>query len=359
MAKLVINLNPQLESAQRLIGIANGARVKSVASWFGSGSEILNTEQDIRNTKRARIFVPYMVGFQTIQAGLTQALANGGVASNVPQVAEREVELANEIMTKPLLWRPRSGEQLEASEILQKYQTHFINGVAAFKDNAFWANIVNIVQNGPVNKNTPATSLPDRGEVTATTEIRALTAPEERGKAWRYAITSAVTRIMEFKDAIKLAGFDNSSIRIVVTPSVLSDLEADQRYNVRTDSLITRDANISHAEATEVEIGRFAGKWPIAVSTQISDNAIDYIVGLSGAAKSVFMIQNYLNYDKAVGINAYVVSMEAEEGTGVFFPQYISIGSPTLPARQAVSSAPISLTDTLTLSVNSGENPTA
>lgn len=120
--------------------------------------------------------------------------------------------------------------------------------------------------------------------------------------------------LKKHKDKLTQNKFKNKDFVIVMNADRERVVENDTRYNIYNE----KSAN---------ENGIFDGDLdgtPIIISKQLPDN-VEAFVMLRGSAVSLFAIRNYLNVDKAVGVQAYGITMEFDEGTGVFLPHMISI----------------------------------
>ncbi len=95
-------LNKNIVSRKKLIGIANFVAHNSEARFLSRGTEILSTEQEIRDTKKANVLLPLLTGIQDVEEVLSQAKA-GGVKLDEIRINEMIVNLANEKVTKPII----------------------------------------------------------------------------------------------------------------------------------------------------------------------------------------------------------------------------------------------------------------
>ncbi len=97
-----LETNAALESRKKLVGIAKNVSRESIATALSAGSSILSTEQEVRDTKKVRVLVPFLVGSKKVADVLTEA-QGGGVKTIKAPIGERTVSLANELITDPVI----------------------------------------------------------------------------------------------------------------------------------------------------------------------------------------------------------------------------------------------------------------
>ena len=136
-----LTFNKNVISAKKLIGIANFIGVKSEAMALSAGNDILSTDKEIRDTKKAQVLMPLMVEVVDVKQLLSQ-FKNGGLEFNEMELNEFIVELANEKATKPLMYRPRDGEVISADGLLGRYQNSLQISAVVSVDRAYYNNIV-------------------------------------------------------------------------------------------------------------------------------------------------------------------------------------------------------------------------
>lgn len=341
-----IELNANISSSKKLVGIANGVSAKSISKWLSGSSQVLSTEQDVRDTKEVSVLIPFLVGVKKVADVLTEAAA-GGVKSSKPKVGERIVKLANELITEPLTWRPRDGEVISADALLGKYKEGFITSATVVKDQAYFATIA--------TKGTAGLSTGEKIEVVDTTAAHGAATAEEKGKAFAGLIADATIRIMEHTDGVFQGDFDNGDIAVATTPSIHKYLNVANKYLIKTDGAYAT-ANASSPVQLD---GLYDGIHEFKSSKQLRHSKLDFIVMIKGAAVSQFLFMDFMNYDKREGVNAYVLSLEFNEGTGIFFPQLITIGAKTadITSQDAVGSGSIDLMAGVELADTTSTNP--
>lgn len=140
----------------------------------------------------------------------------------------------------------------------------------------------------------------------------------EKAKESAFLFTNQIrqerAKLKKHKDKLTQNKFKNSDFVIVMTADRERVVENDTRYNIY---------NEKSANANGIFDGDLDGT-PIIISKQMPANVESYIM-LRGSAVSLFAVRNHLNVDKAVGAHAFGISMEFDEGTGVFLPHMISI----------------------------------
>ncbi len=310
---LALNANP--ETRIKLIGIAKNTKQRSLSTIFSSGTNILSTEQEIRDTKQARIFIPLLKGVKKFSDVLAQAKTNS-VATTEGLLAERQVSLANEMITEPTIWRPRDGEVIEASELLGRYQEGFSISASVFKDRAYFETMV--VQGhaglstGQKLGASDTTSLVDaNGNAIAGKE-----------KELAQAIRKDIKSILTTKDKFVQGGITRQNLVIAVRPGVTFALEQDAYYNMYSQA----SKGVAEAQ-NDFLLPDFTFYGVNAYETNQLPDGVDYVVTVKGAASSIFLFKGAMNFDKVAGVNAYAMSLEFNEGTMVALPQLIRVGA--------------------------------
>lgn len=78
MGAETLTFNKNVVSAKKLIGIAKFLAHNSEAQALSAGNDILSTDQEIRDTKKAQVLMPLMVEVVDVKQLLTQ-FKNGGI----------------------------------------------------------------------------------------------------------------------------------------------------------------------------------------------------------------------------------------------------------------------------------------
>lgn len=341
MAAATLALSKNVVSAKRLIGIANFVRVSSEATFLSSGTSILSTEQEIRDTKKAQVLLPLMVDTLDVKDVLTQAKA-GGVHLTEAELNEFIVELANEKITKPQIWRPRDGETISANGLFDRFKSSYEISAVVSKDKSYYENIkYQAVKGVPVAKGIAAAAKLLKGKV-VDSQLKTATVKD---KAFEFAniVRHEIADLMIVKDKMTQQYFTKSDFAIVVPALMNIHLENDVRYNMYTEKV---------QSANGILTGNFDGV-DVLVSKRLPAG-VNGIIMLKGAAVSVFALRNKMNNDKVVGVEAYAASLEFDEGTGVFIPHMITILSDaTAPA--AITAQDRVTFDDLTLAMSLSE----
>ncbi len=319
-------LNKNIQTAKKLAGIANFVQKNSEAKFLSRGTDVLSTEQEIRDTKKAQVLIPMLTEIKDVATVLAQAKA-GGIALEALSINEFIVNLKNEKITAPSIYRPRDGEVLNADELLNRYANSFSLTSTVAKDASFYQNIVAQGTAG-VPVAVGGTSL--KAEIVDAT----LAGTDVKEDAFKFAnlIRSARNRIKKHKDKFLQTRVSNKDIAIVVNADGETLLGNDARYNMYSEAAVNMNG------ALELEIDGAFDKSPVLVSKQLPVG-IDFVVMMFGSATSLFAIRNKLNMDKIVGVDAYATSLEFDEGTGVWLPHMITIGSSnvtTYPVQPAI-----------------------
>lgn len=316
MPKSTLALNKNIETRKKLVGIANFITRNSEARFLSRGTSILTTEQEIRDTKKAQVLIPLLQGVMDVIELLAQA-KGGGIKSEEIQLNEFIVELANEKVTKPIIYRPRDGEVINASSILQRMSASFNLTSTLAKDKAYYQNIlaqgkagvdiaVGAIQGQPKLKAEIVESKLDVTDANNDTGEKV----KNNATVFGSQLRRVRARIKRHKDRFFQSKIKNSDIAIVISTDGELVLENDARYNMYTEKAV----NMNGALDLEID-GQFDGS-PVLVSKQLPDG-VDFIVMVFGSATSLFAIRNKLNMDKVVGLEAYITTLEFDEGTGV------------------------------------------
>ena len=329
MGAFTLTFNKNVETKKMLIGIAKFIAINSEAAFLSQGTDILTTTQEIRATKKAQVLLPLLSGILDVKEVLSQAKA-GGVELTEADLNEFIVTLANEKVTKPQIFRPRDGEVLTeagADKIVGMYQNGYNITATVAKDRAFYASVVDGVKNGiplAVGGAVLKGAIVDAA-LTGNTE-------DEKNKDLVSKLLNARTGIKKTKDRFVQGKIANKDIVFVINTEAETRIELNTAYNMYTEAAQSKLGLNLSVEAT------LSGS-PVIVSKQLPAG-VDFMVFYKGAATSIFAIRKYLNFDKIVGVQAYASSLEFDEGTGVWLPQLITIGSSDLnllPVQTAVT----------------------
>lgn len=188
-----------------------------------------------------------------------------------------------------------------------------------------------------------------------TTAAHAKATNAEKAEAFQDLIDTETIRIMEHFDAVIQGEFDNNDIAVATTPSLHKILNKGKKQVVRTDA-----AFVKYSTNSSVQLdGLYDGIHEFKSTKQLIKEKIDFIVMVKGAAVSQFLFMDIMNYDKVGGVNAYKLSLEFNEGTGVYFPQLISIGAKTadIASQDAVGMGTLDLMTNVEAAITTGTNP--
>jgi hypothetical protein len=311
--KHTLGLNKNIETKKILVGIANFIQRNSEARYLSKGTQILTTEQEIRRTKKASVLLPLLQGIKDVKDVLREA-KGGGVKSTELSINEFIVELANEKITEPIIYRPRDGEVIDADSILQRVQGSYRITGQTGKDIAFYKNIlaqavpgIDVAVGGSAGNKLKAEVVESLLE-TADNQNDTREKIVDNALKFVNQIRKVRNRIKRHKDRFLQAKIPNRDICIIVDADGEMALQNDARYNLRTDLAVSDSGKLA-------EDGTLNGS-PVLVSKHLPDK-IDFIVMVFGAATSLFAIREVLNLDKIPGVQAYASSMEFDEGTGV------------------------------------------
>lgn len=343
-----INFNANPETRKVLVGIAKNVKAKSTSRWFSSGSTVLSTETEIRNTLTVNVLIPFMIGAKKVEDVITEAMTTGGVKTSKPKLAERIVKLENRLITEPLMYYPRDTEVLGADVLLSRYQDGFTTTAIVIKDRAYFRTIL---AQGKAGLSTSGEKI----EIVDTTAAHNAATRIERAEAFKELIDNATVRLMEYTDGVIQGNFENSDIAIGATPSLHKLLNSMKKQVIRTDA-----AYQAFAANSPVQIdGLYDGIHEFKSTKQLKQENIDFIVMIKGAAVSQFLFMEMMNFDKVAGLNAYKMSLQFDEGTGVYFPQLITMGAKTADhaAQNAVGSGTLDIMANVGTSTTTGTNP--
>lgn len=324
-------LNKNIVTRKQLVGIANFVRRNSEARFLSRGTQILSTEQEIRTTKKAQVLLPLLQGIKDVQEVLSQA-KGGSVKSSEISINEMIVDLANEKITEPIIYRPRDGEVIQASSIMDRLAGSYQITATVAKDRAYYENILAQGSTG-VQVAVGGTSLKSE-IVESKLDITASTADDVKDKAIVFTnqLRIARNRIKRIKDRFLQANISNKDIVIVLDPNGEVAIQNDARYNMYAETPINKNG------ALDVEVDGYFDGSPVLITKQLP-KGVDFYVMVFGSAVSLFALRQVMNMDKIPGVTAYLSSMEFDEGTGVFLPHFITIGTndtATYPTQKAV-----------------------
>lgn len=326
MSASTLALKNNIVTRKQLVGIANFVRRNSEARFLSRGTQILSTEQEIRTTKKAQVLITLLQGIKKVQEVLSQAKA-GGVKSSELSINEFIVDLANEMITDPIIYRPRDGEVLTAEGIMGRVSGSYEITATTAKDRAYYENILHMVKNG-LELAVGGTKLQGR-IVKSALDTSHATADEVKDNATKFAnqIRFVRNKIKKTKDRLIQSKISNKDIAIVINNDGETVLENDARYNMYTETAVNKNG------AIDLEIDAMFDKSPVIVSKQLPAG-VDFIVMMFGSAVSLFALRNKMNFDKIPMVDAYGSSMEFDEGTGVFLPHMIAVGVNDATAEQ-------------------------
>lgn len=298
------NLDKNVVSRKKLVGIAQNVAAESISKALSAGTDILSTEQEIRDTKRAQVLIPFLVGVKDVTSVLSEA-KSGGVHLKDGKLAEHIVTLENEKVTDPMLWRPRDGEVLQADVLMGRYQNGFSTSATFAKDLAYFGTILEQGKTGVGGA---------KSEIVDATISGA--DAKAKGMEFTNLIRSARARIKSHKDGVIVKNFSNREIAIITHATGELHLENDARYNITSD--------VAQNQTGILPAGNLEGS-PVYISKALPEG-VDFVVMVKGSAVSLFALRQKMNADKVPGVDAYALSLEFDEGTGVFLPQLITVG---------------------------------
>lgn len=342
-----IEFNTNIETKKKLVAIARNVSAKSVSSWASGGSALITLPKEIRDTKQASILIPFLVGVEKIEDLLAQAQA-GALKADLPLLGEKIVKLANELATKPIIYRPRGTEVLQADQLLERYKSGFVVSATVIKDQLFFRTIVDMGKTGIAGSG-------EKSSITDTTAAHAKTTLSARGEAFYDLIENDLIELFDFTDGVIQGDFDNSDAIIILHPNVEKAVKKFSQLTIKTDVAYSQFGKPSQWRVD----GLWDGNHEVRSTKHLKAAKLDYIVMINGAATSLFLFLDAFNYDKVAGVNVYKMSLEFSEGTGVWFPQLIRMGAKTADhaSQVAVGSGSVDLVTNTTTAVTTGKKP--
>lgn len=333
MPDLTLTYKNNIQTRKMLIGIANFIKVNSEAAYLSSGSEVLTTAKEIRQTKKAQVLLPLLMGIKKVSEVLAQAKA-GGVELTEIELNEFIVNLANEMITEPVIIRPRDEEVITGAEsadgIVGRYQSGYQVVSVVAKDRNFYETILKNGKDG-VEVARGVTG----GKLKSAIVDAALKGATDKEKDEEFArlLLSVRSNIKKTKDKFIQGKIKNSDIVFIINTDGETRLENNATYNMYTEAaqkthgvnVVITNADGSESNQVASPDAIFSGS-AVLVSKQLPEH-VDFIVFWKGAATSLFAIRQYINFDKLPGIQAYAGSMEFDEGTGVWLPHMIAFGT--------------------------------
>lgn len=339
MSAFTLTYKNNVETRKMLIGIANFIKVNSEAAYLSAGSEVLTTSKEIRLTKKAQVLLPLLMGIKKVSEVLAQA-KSGGVELTEFELNEFIVDLANEMITEPVIVRPRDNEVITSGEqadgIVGRYTKGYELVSVVAKDRNFYATILKNGKDGVEVARGVA-----GGKLKSRIMDSTLSGGDEKAKDEEFArmLLNARMKLKQTKDKFLQAKISNSDIVFIIGTEGETRLENNATYNMYTEAAqATHGINVVNAKGESIGIATpdaiYSGS-AVLVSKQLPAD-VDFIVFWKGAATSLFAIRQYINFDKLPGVQAYASSLEFDEGTGVWLPHMITFGSSTLTEQDAV-----------------------
>ena len=339
-----------VETRKKLVGILNFISKNSEAKFLSSGTQLLSTQKEIRDTKKAQVLLPLLGDTMKVADVLKQA-KSGGVELIEAELNELIVNLANEMITKPVIYRPRDGEVLNVEGLLGRYQNGFQITATTAVDRIFYKNVVKGVKDGLSLAQGAAKKI--KGSILDATFLADASIDDlEKGQKLGEMLVKARAEIQGTKDKLIQSKILDNEITFIIGIDEKRLLETHALYKTFTESAYKYTNLEGSITETSVIDGNFRGS-NVVVSKQLPAG-VPFMVYYHGTATSLFAIRNKMNVDKIVGVEAYATSLEFDEGTGVWLPHMTTIGSSDLTAlpaqdRQTLDDIVLALDESSTL----------
>lgn len=178
------------------------------------------------------------------------------------------------------------------------------------KDYAFYKTILKVGKDG--------LSTGEKAQFIDTTAMHALT-DGTQPKVAAGLLDEAIARVLDHEDGVFAGSFNNSDIKIGISSKFQRILKADKKYAILTPTAYEATGVGAEGIAPTRDVSTFLydQTYQTKVIKEFNKLNVDALITISGAASSNFLFQDVMNFDKVVGVNAYALSLEFNEGTGV------------------------------------------
>lgn len=345
--------NPKIKK-ERLAGITNFVYKNSIASVGSAGSQLVSTEQEIRSANRAIYIIPELSGVVKIETLLNSIISTGVIVAGTNNAGEIAVDL-QEYATKPFNYRPRDYEQTTTESLLARYQGGFQISAVASRDKNYLGSIYKQIVAGA---NGGA-----KGKIVNVATADMTSSDQTKLDNIAYQFRKEVMEICNIKDRHG-RGITRQSLVCFASPAFVLAMKQSTIKGLYNEAIVSTSFSngkiidgvldgVRVLETNELDTPLASGK-----------NGVWYVIMLVGSAVSPFLFKDMLNFDKSIGVNNYVCSLEFNAATAVLLPNYISIcldsttSGIAAQARVSIDTVDLSAVEASSLSVDRAHTDT-